>query len=117
MLITGYLFWPSPTSPLSPLARAALSHPAWPQAHLDRASPGPAGRPPSANGGKAVDSWSNPYGLSGLIDAGVEKAFNPSVLVLPDGVGERWRRLAVVRGKQEFEVKDGEEVFWSTVYA
>lgn len=117
LFVTAYFAWPSPSSPLSPQARAALSSPAWHQAALERARPGAGGRLPSGNKGKAVDSHSNPYGLSGMVDAGVDGAFNPSVLVLPDAVGEEWRRLAVVRGRQDYEVKDGEEVFWSTVHA
>lgn len=112
LFVLGYLYWPQRSFVLSSQSRAVLAGPGWEAARDERVS----GRLPSQNRGKAVDNFSNPYGLIGMIDSKLDRAFNPSLLVLPDAVGERWRRLLVTRGPQPYEIINGDEVFWSTVY-
>lgn len=76
------------------------------------------GRPiPSANKAKVLESYSNPYGFINLVDPYAGGVFNPSILVLPDTVGQGWKHLLVARGAEKYEVLDGEDVRWESVVA
>lgn len=62
-----------------------------------------------------LESFTNPYGFINLIDPYAGGVFNPSVLVLPDTVGNDRRFLFVARGPEKYEVIGGEDTRWENV--
>lgn len=69
----------------------------------------------SGNRAKVLESFSNPYGYISLIDPYAGGVFNPSLLVLPDTLGDGFRHLVVARGAERFEVIEGDETRWQQI--
>ena len=111
LLILFYVFYPSrkPTKPSK--YTQILSGSGFEAATVDRSI----GMYRGKNKAKVLESFSNPYGFINLVDPYAGGVFNPSILVLPDTVGDGFRHLLVARGPERYEVIDGEDTRWENV--
>ena len=110
-LFLFYLLYPSRPVPKPSHFHKILSGSGFAAAGVDRAI----GLHRGGNKAKVLESFSNPYGFINLVDPYAGGVFNPSILVLPDTVGDGFRHLLVARGPERYEVIDHEDTRWESV--